>query len=220
MYNFNTEAAKKADAIGAFINETGKYAGHFIRAEKLVSQSKGTHGIGFTFKSDRGQETRFDLWTQKADGENLSGMNQVNALMACLQVRSLSEKTMRVKKWDQNQNKEDMMDAVCFPELMNKPIGLLLRSEEYEKMKDGHKTGENGWRMNLFACFQANTELMASEILDRKTKPEQLAKVIGMLADKPLKKSSGAQSSHAPAMASGHMDDDIPFAPLFRKELV
>lgn len=211
MYNLNVEAAKKADSIGAFISDTGKYEGTFLRAEKLISNNKGTHGIGFTFKSAGGQECRFDIWTQKADGENLSGMNQVNALMACLQVRSLTEKTMRVKKWDSDQGKEDMMDATCFPELMNKTIGLLLRSEEYEKMKDGHLTGDTGWRMGMFACFQAGTELMASEILDRKTQPEQLAKVVMMLADKPLKKAAKTSARAAASHDGGIPDDYIPF---------
>lgn len=214
MYTLDVTAAKKADTIGAYISETGKYVGTFIRAEKLVSQNKGTHGIGFTFKADDGRETRFDIWTMKTDGEKLTGMNQVNALMACLQLRGLKESNQRVKKWDNDAGREEVMDAPCFADLMNKKIGLLLRSEEYEKMKDGHKTGETGWRMNLFACFQADTELMASEILDRKTKPEQLEKVLGMLADKPLKKTPGRAPS-APVSAGGpSFDDDIPFAPI------
>lgn len=216
MYKLDTDAARKADSIGAFINETGKYIGAFLRAEKLVSESKGTHGIGFSFKADGGQTTRFDIWTMKANNEPLPGMNQINALMACLQVRELKEVPRRVMKWDSAANKEAIQDAICFPELMDKRIGLLLRSEEYEKMQNGMATGETGWRMNLFACFQADTELMASEILDRKTKPEQLAKVIVMLADKPLKKKAAGRS-HAPAHSSGgpmsDMDDDIPFLP-------
>lgn len=215
MYTLDVNSAKKADTIGAYISETGKYVGTFLRAEKLVSQSKGTHGIGFTFKAEDGRETRFDVWTMKANNEPLSGMNQINAMMACLQLRGLKESNQRVKKWDPDQNAEAVMDAICFADLMNKPIGLLLRSEEYEKMKNGVKTGETGWRMNLFACFQASTELMASEILDRKTKPEQLAKALGALADKPLKKQAGGHA-HAPAQSGGgfgDMDDDIPFSP-------
>lgn len=212
MYQLDTQSAKSADTIGAFINDTGKYIGAFIRAEKLLTD-KQTHGIGFTFKADDGRETRFDLYTVMADGTKLYSMKQVHALMACLQARNLTEQKMRVKKWDKENSKEDMLEATCFPELMNKPIGLLLRAEEYEKMKNGQLTGESGWRMGLFACFQAGTELMASEILDRKTQPEQLAKVTAMLADKPLKKSpksapdrpQGSQSSMAV------MDDDIPF---------
>lgn len=211
MYTLDAQSAKKADSIGAFINETGKYVGTFIRAEKLVSASKGTHGIGFSFKSDGGQTTRFDIWTMKANNEPLQGMNQINAMMACLQVRSLTEGNRKVMKWDNNAGRETLQDATVFIELMDKPIGLLLRSEEYEKMSNGQPTGDTGWRMGLFACFQANTELMASEVLDRKTKPEALAKVIAMLADKPLGKPK-ARTAAAPATAGAAlMDDDIPF---------
>lgn len=207
MYALNIEAAKKADTVGAYISETGKYVGTFIRAEKLVSQAKGTDGIGFTFKDDAGREARFDVWTQKQNGEALSGLNLINAMMACLERRALTVAVQPVKKW--HDSKEQVMDAEVFPELMGKSIGLLLRAEEYEKMKDGHKTGETGWRMGLFGVFQAGTELMASEILTRKTQPEQLAKVTQQLADKPLKKTHGTA-----ARSTATVDDfgsDIPF---------
>lgn len=207
MYTLNVEAAKKADTIGAYISETGKYVGAFVRAEKLVSQAKNTDGIGFTFRAEDGRECRFDVWTQKQNGEPLSGLNQVNAMMACLQQRTLTVSQQTVKKWDNGA--EAVMPAPCFAELMNKRIGLLLRAEEYEKMKDGHKTGERGWRMGLFAVFQADTELMASEVLSRKTQPEQLAKVVGMLADKPLK--AGAAKPVQQAAGADFHDDDIPF---------
>jgi hypothetical protein len=210
MYTLNPEAAKKADVIGAYINETGKYLGTFVRAEKLVSKEKRTDGIGFTFRADDGRECRFDIWTQKEGGEPLSGLNQVNAMMACLQQRTLTASQQTVKKW--YDGADVVMPAPCFAELMNKRVGLLLRAEEYEKMKDGHKTGTTGWRMGLFAVFQADTELMASEILSRKTQPEQLAKVTAMLTDKPLK----AGGTRAPGAASqlatlADLDDDIPF---------
>ena len=202
MYNLNPELAKKADVIGAYIQDTGKYVGTFLRAEKLVSKSKGTDGVGFTFKDDTGRECRFDVWTQKEDGSALTGLAQINAMMACLTLRTLNESRAQVKKWDNGA--EVVMEAPCFTDLMGKRIGLLLRAEEYPKMKDNKLTGENGWRMGLFAIFQADTELMASEIMTRKTKPEALGKVAAMLADKPLKK--------APARAAGadNMSHDLP----------
>ena len=211
MYKLNTELASKADVVGAYINETGKYTGTFIRAEKLISSKARSDGIGFTFKADDGRESRFDIWTQKEGGEPLMGLNMVNAIMACLGVRQVTVTQLEVKKW--NDGAEVIMPAPCFPELMNKRIGLLLRAEEYAKMNNGLETGEFGWRMGAFAVFQADTELMASEILKKKTQPEQLAKVIPMLADKPLKKKPAAarsqQQSSAPNFAD--MDDDIPF---------
>jgi hypothetical protein len=214
MYNLDPNLAKKADVIGAYINETGKYTGTFVRAEKLVSASKGTDGIGFTFKDEAGRECRFDVWTRKGDGTNLSGLNQINAMMACLQIRGMQPVMMNVKKWDNDQGLETMQEAPCFADLMGKSIGVLLRMEEYEKMKDQRKTGEMGWRVGLFAVFQAGTELMASEIMTRKTKPEQLAKVLPMLADKPLKKTAqrtAGGGSDAPPGIQFDDDADIPF---------
>lgn len=193
MYQLDPNLAKKADTIGAYISDTGKYVGQFIRAEKLVSANKGTDGIGFTFKDDAGRSCRFDVWTQKQDGTALSGLNQINAMMACFQLRGLKDSPQNVSKWDNDAGAETVQSAPCFADLMNKNIGLLLRSTEYAKMKDGALTGENGWRMELFAIFQAGTELMASEIMSRKTKPEQLEKVIAQLADKPLKKQAQRQ---------------------------
>lgn len=210
MYTLDTKLASKADAIGAYISETGKYTGTFVRAEKLVSANKGTDGIGFTFRADDGRECRFDVWTRKGNGEALSGLNQINAMMACLSLRTINVSQQSVKKWDNGQ--EVVMPAPVFADLMGKQIGLLLRAEEYEKMADGQKTGDIGWRMGLFAIFQAGTELMASEIMARKTAPEQLAKVVAQLADKPLKKQAGgARNVPANAAASGFADDDIPF---------
>lgn len=212
MYELDPKLATKADTIGAYISETGKYTGIFVRAEKLVSANKGTDGIGFTFRAEDGRECRFDVWTRKGNGEALSGLNQINAMMACLQQRKLTVSQQTVKKWDQGQ--EQIMEAPCFAELMNKKIGLLLRAEEYEKMAEGMKTGDTGWRMGLFAIFQVDTELMASEIMTRKTKPEQLEKVTAMLADKPLKKQGGSTPTPQQSQAGGRfadMDDDIPF---------
>lgn len=210
MYTLNIELAKKADVIGAYISDTGKYVGTFVRAEKLVSAKASTDGIGFTFRDDSGRECRFDVWTQKQNGEALSGMNQVNAMMACVQQRSLNESQQTVKKWDNGA--EVSVTVPCFVELMNKRIGLLLRSEEYEKMKDGQKTGTSGWRMGLFAVFQADTELMASEILTRKTKPEQLGKVVAQLSDKPLKVHAARGASSAKAVQEVPDNfDDCPF---------
>jgi hypothetical protein len=199
MYTLDTKLASKADAIGAYISETGKYTGVFVRAEKLVSANKGTDGIGFTFRADDGRECRFDVWTRKGNGEALSGL------------RTIAVSQQNVKKWDNGQ--EVVMPAPVFADLMNKPIGVLLRSEEYEKMADGQKTGELGWRMGLFAIFQAGTELMASEIMARKTAPEQLAKVVAQLADKPLKKQGSARTAAggrgAPEIPADF--DEIPF---------
>lgn len=215
MYTLNPEAARAGDVVGAFLNDTGKYVGRFTRAEKLVARDKGTHGIGFSFKANDGRETRFDIWTQKADGTTLPGLNTVNALMTCLQLRELKDSPQRVKKYDFDLQKDVEATVPCFAGLMNTDIGLLLRAEEYEKMQDGHPTGQTGWRMNVFAVFQAVSELMATEILARKTTAYMLALVEPALKDKPLRKknapTNGSASQPSALAAAGFPDDDVPF---------
>jgi hypothetical protein len=72
--------------------------------------------------------------------------------------------------------------AQVFPDLCNKPIGLLLETEDYTKTD-----GSLGTRMVIAGIFQADTELTASEILDQKTKPEQLEKMVARLHHRPVK---------------------------------
>jgi hypothetical protein len=211
MYILNPEAARQGDTVGGFITETGKYVGKFLRAEKLVSREKQTHGIGFSFKAEDGRETRFDVWTQKADGTALPGLNLINAMMTCLQLRELRAVSMQVKRWDANEGKDTEQVVPCFNALMNADIGLLLRAEEYEKMKDNRLTGETGWRMNIFAVFQAKTGLMATEILARRTSPEMLDNVVSALRDKPLRKKSTPQASAPDHGMPSMLDDDVPF---------
>lgn len=209
-YELDTAQARKADQRGAFISETGKYVGTIIRAEEIKTD-KGTEGIDFSFKSNTGQQAKFALYTKKGDGSRINiGHAFVMALMTCLKVRSIKPSPMRVKKWDNEAGSEVDATAPCFADLMNKEIGVLLESEEYPK-----NNGETGKRMVLAGVFQAGTELTASEVLDQKTTPEQLPKMVAMLRDRPLKaaKQSSRQGAAAGRQGSGFddMDDDIPF---------
>jgi hypothetical protein len=211
MYVLNPEMARAGDAVSSFISETGKYIGKFTRAEKLVSKEKQTDGIGFTFKSEDGRECRFDVWTQRADGTPLSGMNTVHAMMTCLQIRELRATSQKIKRYDYDTQRDVEAVVPCFDGLMNKDIGVLLRSEEYEKMFDGHPTGETGWKMGIYAAFQAQTGLTATEILSRRTSPEMLSNILVGLKDKPLRKKTQKRDATAPANGPAPFDDDVPF---------
>ena len=224
MYTIDATAAREAENFSNFLSESGKYKGKFIRAEKLVSSNKGTHGIGFTFESDSKQTTRFDIWTMNAQGEHLMGFKTLSAIMACLKLKTLAVGTGPVERYDYDTKQRHTVQAEIFPDLLNKPVGLVLVNTEYEKMRDGHKTGETGWRLELVAPFEAATEFTAAEIMDRATQPKKLAAIVATLADRPLK-NKPAQRQQAPARyddappvghpASGGFsapDDDIPFA--------
>lgn len=222
MYTIDATAAREAENFSNFLSETGKYKGKFIRAEKLVSSNKGTHGIGFTFESDSKQTTRFDIWTMNAQGEHLMGFKTLSAIMACLKLNTLAVGTGPVERYDYDTKQRYTVQAEIFPDLLNKPIGLVLVNTEYEKMRENKKTGETGWRLELVAPFEAATEFTAAEIMDRATQPKKLAAIVSMLADRPLKnKPAPLQASHSyeAAPPAGHPasggfdspDEDIPF---------
>jgi hypothetical protein len=214
MYTLDAAEAKKADQKGGYINETGKYKGKFTRVEELTAAT-GTQGVGFTFVSDEGLTANFSVYTIKSDGTPLMGKQFVMALMACLSLRSTGEPVMKpVKRYDYNTKQNYEEDAPLFTAMMDKPIGLLLQSCEYEKERDRVKTGEFGWKIEPYAPFQAATELMATEVLNKAAKPEMLAKMVAGLKDRPLKGRAHLAKEAAPQTSAGAPsmpDDDIPF---------
>lgn len=209
MYSLNTTAARQADQRSERITEIGKYIGVFTRAEDVES-TKGTRGIDFAFQTDAKQTANFTLWTLNADGKELFGYKQLQALMTCLRVKQLETTTAVVKKWDRVANQVLEVQAEVFEDLMDRPIGILFETEEYEK-----NGGGTGVKVVPVAFFDADTELMASEILDKKVQPAQLAKMLPTLKHRPLKKASSTQQRPPNPSPSGSrfedMDDDIPF---------
>ncbi|SCX92674.1 hypothetical protein SAMN05216420_101355 [Nitrosospira sp. Nl5] len=201
-YDLNPEAAKQAEQ--GRISETGKYAGAFTRAEAVTSK-KSTEGIEFTFRSADGRDADFlTLWTYNADGKELFGLKVLNALMTCMRVKQIKPVHAQIEKWmDGGKQKTD---ADVFPELMNKPVGVLLQKEHYTK-----NDGSMGSKLNLVGCFEASTEMTASEILNKATKAERLGSIVSSLRDKALP--AATTRAVAPMGASGFedMDDDIPF---------
>ena len=213
MYTLDPVAAKQADQTGKFIKETGKYKGRFTKAESLVA-STGTKGIAFTFESDEKQIANFSIYTMRENGEKLQSFQTLMALMACMRLRSIADPVKgTATKYDFDAKVDVQYEADLLMDLMNKPIGVILQSCEYEKQKDRIPTGEYGWKIEIQGAFEASTELTASEILGGKTKPEVLANMVAHLADRPLKKKGGntTRAAQPHSAGVGMMDDDIPF---------
>ena len=204
MYALNTDAARKADTTGGAIKELGKYVGSFAQAVDITAAT-GTKGIALDFVTQAGQKTKVSIYTKKADGTVISGYDALMAIMTCMQLRNITPKAGTYLKYNYDTQKDESFTGDIFPELC-KPIGVLLETEDYAK-----QDGSTGTRMVLKNVFQAGTELTASEILDRKTQPEQLAKMVQGLRHRPLK---GAK---APAQRTQHdypdaqEEDSIPF---------
>jgi len=213
MYTLDKQAAMNADSTGKWLTETGKYIGRILCAEDIKAAT-GTRGIALTLQANDCRETRQFIYTQKADGEKLSGFDLVMALMTCLKLRDIKPVAGQVKRWDRESKQEYTEQGQVFPELANKPIGFLLQKTEEESRKN---PGETAWTAKLVGVFESTTELMASEILNGKKAPEALAQRVALLADRPMKKRPQAASRNSYADASngggaGFPDDDIPFS--------
>lgn len=208
MYQLDTNEARKADQTGNRISEIGKYVGVFTQAEDLTAGS-GTKGVGFRFDSN-GQTANLSLYTTKTDGTKLMGFQALMAIMTCMKLRGIAPKPGTVKAWDNNAKQEITRQAQVFPELCGPRIGLLLETEEYEKQNGGTAN-----RMVIAGVFQADSELTASEILDKKTQPEQLAKMVARLRHRPVKAAKAPAAARIAGQGAGggfdDMDDDIPF---------
>ena len=206
MYALDAKTARKADQTGNRITEIGKYVGTFTQAEDITA-STGTKGVALRFDCN-GQTANLSLYTKKADGTEIMGLQVLMAIMTCMRLRNIKPVAGQVKHWDNEAKAEVTKDAKAFPDLCGKPIGLLLETEDYAK-----NDGSLGTRMVIAGIFQSDTELTASEILDQKTKPEQLAKMIDRLRHRPAKGAKAAAPARSAPAAAGFedMDDSIPF---------
>lgn len=211
-FNLDTESAKKADSEGSRISETGKYVGKIIRFEFISNPKKGTQGVDIFFESDNKEEATMRVWTFSADGTPIFGRDKVNALMACTQTRTLTPVEAQVEKYDFDLKAKIVQPVTIAKELADKRVGFLIQMEEYEK-----NDGTIGKKATLVSSFQADTGLMAKEILDRKTVPEQLDKAYARLmknGDKKLQvqaqSSGGYGSNNVPNVIDDDMDN-LPF---------
>lgn len=207
-FNLDVDSAKKADSDGGSrINRTDKYVGRIVRLEFIVSQ-KGTQGVEVVFESDDKSEATLTIWTFSADGTPIFGRDKVNALMACTQTRTLTPTQAKVEKYDFDTKQKIVQTVTVAPELENKRVGLLIQMEEYL-----NGAGEIKSKPAYVSAFQVDTNLMAKEILERKTSPDALDKAYARLIKNGDKRISleKAQQGYAMGKAQADDSDDLPF---------
>lgn len=183
MFTLDTNAARAADNKSAFVEDAGKYIGTFTRAEYMEKQDTGSTGIGFSFKSRDGAEAQFYVNLSYQHGtKNDGGHSLLNAIMACLQLRNVAApQPISFEKWDKDAGQRVKAIAPGFPEMMGKPIGLLLQME----IEKNSTTGQP--RPVIFAPFSAESEKTASEVLDPKcATPAKLEKMVQQVMNKPV----------------------------------
>lgn len=208
-YTLDASAAKQADNLFSKIEQKGRYLGVLTRAEQVVSK-KGSKGIDLSFKTDTGATADYlSIWTHNGDGKQLQGFNALMAIMTCLRVKNLKAELGEVEKYDNDTKQRTKCQVLLFKELMNKPIGLLIHMEEYEKTNGG-----TAWKPAISAPFDKDG-FTASEILTQAKTASTLDKMEQGLRDRPLKAGTqAAPQSSGPASTGGNFDglsDDIPF---------
>ena len=207
-YTFNPASARKADQFGGFITEMGAYTGVFTNVYETISGEKKTKGIVFDFKSDDDQTTEFAIWIQKANGEELFGMNVLQAIMACASVRGINPTQGVAKLYDKQSNSRIEKPVTILPELINKRIGIMLETEDYQK-----NDGSIGTKMVFAMPYRAEDLFTAAEILDKAIEPKTYHNRLRSLRHKPLTgrpKQSAAQGGD-PRPTPPFDDDSIPF---------
>lgn len=175
---FNEQQAASADRAGR-IDTSGAYIGKITSAYAIKSKNTGTDGITFAFESPSDGSADFTLYIRKENGDDVFGMNLVQAMMSIFGIRGLRSVEGKYKKYDYDAKADVETSGEIFPDLMGKNIGLVLQKEKYSK-----ETGGEGWRMNLAGVFHAETRLTASEIRDKKITPAKLDKMLRGLKDK------------------------------------
>ena len=201
-YALNPQDARASES-SPRITETGAYTGTFTKALSVKSNA-GTVGIEFEFEDGTTKATAdfLTIYTHKADGTPVFGNKVISALMTCLKLREFSDTVGTVDIWDSVQKKKVPQQASIYPDLMNKPIGVLLQAEEYFT-----SSGEPRMRMVLAGFFEASTRLMATEILDKKATPQQLDRLLASL--QPIRRPTQQPTQQAPAPDTS--TEDIPF---------
>lgn len=179
QFGFNPESAKQADS-SSRIEEAGKYVGT-IRSMEFITAKSGTTGFEIDFVTDSGASTNLTIYTEKSDGTVLSGTAKINALLACAGVQVLTPANQQLEKYDHDSRSQVMRPCIVAPEMSGKRVGFLLQRENYT-----NNNGDARHVMLFYSAFNANSELMAKEVIDRKTSPEALPRVLASLMNNPV----------------------------------
>lgn len=202
-YEFTEEQEIAADKAASRLTEGGGYIGKFTRAEAVVSGQKGTHGIAFTFDVPGSGACEFTLWTMSADGKILFGGNFVAAMAKLMNVPKVKSVPGKVLQWNETTNEREEVDGEVFECLCNKPIGVVLLKELYTDQK-----GIDRERLGLIGVYHAETRLTASEIKEKKVKPEKYMRLLKQ-AEKPKDQRKKSSNPAQPGMGANF--DDVGY---------
>lgn len=200
--------------VGGKIETSGAYVGHFTLAKEKTAKT-GTKGIEFNFEAEDGRTARYlSLWLTRANGEKIEyPYSLLSALMACLNVKNIESTLATVDEWNQAASMMMPTEAQTFPDLMNKPIGVLLQREE--RLWEG-KTYVS---MKIAQFYDPSDSSTPAEILSGKRAGHALDKLVGNLRESVVRNDApptgaapaGENTSDGTGNFAAIDDDDVPF---------
>ena len=210
-YSLDPNMARQADEKSGRIEETGAFTGR-IKYAIATKSTGGAEGIELHFESSDRRDARVTVWTYKKDGSvNDSGMRLVNAIMTCVMTKQLTPTEGNADVYDFATSSRVSKRVTLFPELQ-KPVGIVFQLAPEEYKKNGEIKVAN--RLEIYAAYNSQTGMTASEILTRATAAEKLQHMLSTVKDKQLKKykpKAGDSGSGAAASHADEFEDDILF---------
>ena len=196
MYSLDTNAAMQADVTGGRITESGEYVGKITAAWEETFDS-GAKAVKINFETEREEYAKeLAMFVIGKDGSQLHGLNTVNAIMMCTEVRGMNPVQGRVDLYDRNIGKIVPQEKMVLNELVGKPIGLLLQQSE-KTDKEGYlvtsKDGSAFYEMKIFGVFEAATGRTATEKVNRIARASDKDKRVEYLKKNPVRKEKGAK---------------------------
>lgn len=209
-FTLDTQAAKAGSGGSGRIDTTGKYKGK-IKFAKTWKTDNGANMVVIKFESDEGQSADLRICTHSGDAkgnEPTYGYKQIQAIMACLKVRSLTEVEQVIEDYDHESKEVKPMKRMVFKEMTGAKIGLAL----YRHDQTNSQNGNDFFAMDIAAPFNYESEQTAKEVLDQKP-AEQLSKIVLSMKDKDSRQQAGSFSSgyDMQAPAGSDLHEDIPF---------
>lgn len=194
---------------GGRIETSGAYIGRLTQAKERTART-GTKGIEFTFEADDGRVARYlTLWVARANGDKIEyPYSLLSALMACLDLKKIDSETATVDEWNPVSGAWEASDAQVFPDLLNKPIGILLQREEREW------EGKTQVGMKIVQFFDPRDRSTPAEILGGARGSGALDKMAANLKQVVLRHDAPPAGMAPVSTASGFGDideDDVPF---------
>jgi hypothetical protein len=201
--------------VGGKIETSGAYVGHFTLAKEKTAKT-GTKGIEFNFEAEDGRTARYlSLWLTRANGEKIEyPYSLLSALMACLNVKNIASETATIDEWNAAASTMMPTEAQTFPDLMHKPIGVLLQREEREW------EGKTYVSMRIAQFFDPSDRSTPAEILTGNRAGQALDKLVGNLRETVVRNdappadaqpSTGKSSAGNANPFAAIDEDDVPF---------